>query len=119
LQQSDGPIAQQLSCTSVPQPLPCVPKDWLDVLQPLSSLLGQLQLRFRALAAATATPGQAAAAGCSQEARQQLLSVLVKVAGQHLPEGGQVAKGPRAPDRRRLLGDLQMLARYCNINCAT
>ena len=81
------------------------------MLQPLTSLLGQLQLRFRT--PITAAAGQAV--GCNQEARQKLLSVMVKVAGQQLPEGGQVAKGPKAPNRRRLLADLQMLGRYVSL----
>jgi hypothetical protein len=101
-----------------------IPKDWIDLLHPLITLLQQLLLRFprgsmpASVQAFASTTSSAAAAGAgaigqgsSAAGAQQLLSAMLKAAERHLSEGEELSRGPRAADRRRLLADLDTLTR--------
>jgi hypothetical protein len=112
-----------IACSVAPlQDKPGIPKDWIDLLHPLITLLQQLLLRFpRGILPASVQASQPATAaaggggvglGSSAAGAQALLSAMLQAAERHLSEGEELGRGPRAADRRRLLSDLDTLTRW-------
>lgn len=86
------------------QTLSCIPKDWLDILQPITTYLQEVSSRFPA--SMQHNPDAISSA-------QSLANSLASAMQQHLPVDGTVAK-TRTTDWRRLLTSLQLLQRQLN-----
>lgn len=90
----------------LPQPprlqvLACTPKDWIDVLTPLTAYLQEVTSRFSG--SLQSTPG-------TLDGATALLSTLAAAFTQHLPAEGSAARS-RTAEYRRLLNSLQLLER--------
>lgn len=87
------------------QAMPCLPQDWLDVLQPLTTYLQEVTSRFSASLKQNPDSTLKGAA--------TLIDALTAAMQQHLPAGSPVAV-KRTTDWRRLLTSLQLLQRQLN-----
>jgi hypothetical protein len=79
--------------------MPCLPRDFLDVLQPITAYLQEITTRFSA--SLQQNPDNLSAA-------KALLSTLAAAAQQHLTADSPAATS-RTVDWRRLLTSLQLL----------
>lgn len=79
--------------------MPCLPKDWLDVLQPTTTYLQEATTRFNMQNSPAALEGAKA-----------LLNSLAAAFSKHLAAEGSVARR-RSTECRRLLASLQLLQR--------
>lgn len=93
------------------QAMPCLPCDWLDVLNPLAQYLRAVTLRFS---------GDLMQQPEQLDSAQKLLHVMVAATDHDklLPADGQVAKSSKAPDWRRLLADLALRERYTHAHAS-
>jgi hypothetical protein len=89
-----------LTCPCL-QVLSCTPKDWLDVLQPITAYLQEVTSRFSG--SLQQTPG-------ALDSATALLKALAAVFNQHLPADSAAASS-RTAEYRRLLNSLQLLER--------
>jgi hypothetical protein len=90
-----------LLCAHVRQSLPCLSKDWLDLLQPIATYLQEVITRFSSNL--QQTPG-------ALDGAKTLLASLAAAFMQHLSATSTAAHS-RAADVRRLLTSLQLLER--------
>jgi hypothetical protein len=93
-----------LTTIPVPQALSCLPRDWLDVLQHITTYLQEVTTRFSS--SLQQNPD-------TLEAAKTLAVTLATTFQQYLPKDGPAARG-RTTEWRRLLTSLSLLQRQLN-----